>query len=259
MRTIANLVAIGALAAVVALWGWRWFGPAPEAVSRKPVDDTAAALGVSPPFGVAQQLPAGAPAAPSAPAPGDVRLLGVLAEPEGRGRALFRLPDGSARLATAGESLGAAGTLAAVHPDGVTLRGASGERPMPLRPPAAAPVPAPAAARQAACVPAGYRGPVVRLNAELVTGMIQQPQSLAAIVEAQDGALILRDESGFGGMLGLRKGDRVMQANGIALRAPEDLIVALLRPLAANQSVRVSGLRGSEPQELLLVNATACR
>jgi len=258
LRTIANLVAIGALAAVVAFWGWRWLGPAPEPVSRKPVDDIAAALGVSPPFGAAQ-VPAGAPAAPSAPAPGDVRLLGVLAEPEGRGRALFRLPDGSARLATAGDSLGAAGTLAAVYPDGVTLRGASGERRMPLRLPAAVPVPAPAAARQAACVPAGYRGPVVRLNAELVTGMIQQPQSLAAIVEAKDGALILRDESGFGGMLGLRKGDRVTQANGIALRAPEDLIVALLRPLAANQSVRIAGLRGSEPQELLLVNAAACR
>jgi hypothetical protein len=49
------------------------------------------------------------------------------------------------------------------------------------------------------------------------------------------------------------------QANGIALRAPEDLVVALLRPLAANQPVRVAGLRGSERQELLLVNAAACR
>jgi type II secretory pathway component PulC len=258
LRAIANLVAIGALAAVVAFWGWRWLGPVSEPLVRKPADDVAAALGVSPPFG-ASPASAGAPSAPSAPAPGDVRLLGVLAEPGGRGRALLRMPDGSARLASVGEALGAAGTLAGVHPDGVTLRGASGERRMPLRSPAATSVASQASARQASCIPAGYRGPVVRLNAELITGMIQQPQSLAAIVEAKDGALILRDESGFGGMLGLRKGDRVTQANGIALRAPEDVIVALLRPLAANQSVRISGLRGSEPQELLLVNAAACR
>ena len=64
---------------------------------------------------------------------------------------------------------------------------------------------------------------------------------------------------GFAALLGLRKGDRVIQANGIALRAPEDVIVAVLRPLAANQAVRISGMRGTEPQELLIVNAGACR
>jgi hypothetical protein len=255
LRTLANLVAVAALAAVIAFWGWRWLGPSPEPIVRKPVDDVAAALGVSPPFG-ASQTPAGAaPAVSPTPATGDVRVLGVLAEADGRGRALLRFPDGSARLAAVGDALGAAGTLVAVHPDGVTLRGASGERRIALRQPASAqPV-----ATAASCVPAGYRGPVVRLNAELVAGMIQQPQSLGAIVEAKDGALILRDESGFGGMLGLRKGDRIAQANGIALRAPEDLVVALLRPLAANQPVRIAGLRGSERQELLLVNAAACR
>jgi S1-C subfamily serine protease len=98
----------------------------------------------------------------------------------------------------------------------------------------------------------------VRLNAELVAGMIAQPQALTAVVEAQGGTLAVRDEAGFAAMLGLRKGDRVTQANGIALRAPEDVVVAILRPLAANQPVRVSGMRGNDPQELLLVNAGAC-
>jgi hypothetical protein len=255
LKALANLVAVAALTAVVAFWGWRWLGPSPEPIVRKPVDDVAAALGVSPPFGASQKPAGGAPAASPSPATGEVRVLGVLAESDGRGRALLRFPDGSARLAATGDTLGAAGTLLAVHPDGVTLRGASGERRIALRQPAAAQP----AAQSVACVPPGYRGPVVRLNAELVAGMIQQPQSLGAIVETKDGALVLRDESGFGGMLGLRKGDRMTQANGIALRAPEDLVVALLRPLAANQSVRVVGLRGSERQELLLVNAAACR
>jgi hypothetical protein len=120
---------------------------------------------------------------------------------------------------------------------------------------------APGAARapvRTSCVPPGFRGPVVRLNAELVAGLIQQPGSLAAVAEARDGALVVLDESGFAGMLGLRKGDRVAQANGIALRTTDDIVLAVLRPLAASQTVRVIGQRGSEPREFLIVNASAC-
>jgi hypothetical protein len=69
---------------------------------------------------------------------------------------------------------------------------------------------------------------------------------------------VIRDEAGFAALLGMKKGDRVTQANGIALRAPEDVIVAVLRPLAASQTVRLIGARGSEARELYLVNAGAC-
>ena len=255
----ANLLAFTALAAVLAFWGWRWFGPQPIHIPPAPVKFPAAVLAVSPPFG------AGAAASEATPAPtvlaGDTRLLGVLSEPDGKGRALFRFADGSARLVAAGESLSSGTTLVAVRPDGVTIRDAGGERAIALRaqPGAIPPVTKRGAAASAACtLPAGYKGPVVRLNAELVQGLIAQPQSLRAIADAQDGALVIRDEAGFAAMLGMKKGDRVTQANGIALRAPEDVIVAVLRPLAASQPVRLIGSRGSEARELMILNASVC-
>ena len=254
----ANLLAFAVLAAVLAFWGWRWFGPAPIHIPPAPVNDPAAVLAVSPPFG------RGAPVSEPAVAPtvlaGDTRLLGVLSEPDGKGRALFRLADGSARLVTAGDALGSGTTLVAVRPDGVTIREAGGERTIALR---AQPIASPTAAKRgpasAACaLPAGYKGPVVRLNAELVQGLIAQPEALRAIADGRDGALVIRDEAGFAALLGMKKGDRVAQANGIALRAPEDVIVAVLRPLAASQPVRLVGSRGSEARELVILNAGAC-
>lgn len=255
----ANLLAFAALAAVLAFWGWRWFGPAPIYIPPAPVNDPAAALAVSPPFGASSG--ASEPAAAPAVLTGDTRLLGVLSEPDGKGRALFRFADGSARLVAAGEPLSPGTMLVAVRPDGVTIRDADGERAIALRgqPAASAPAAKRAAVASAACtLPAGYRGPVVRLNAELVQGLIAQPQSLRAIADPQDGALVIRDETGFAALLGMRKGDRVAQANGIALRAPEDVIVAVLRPLAASQPVRLSGTRGSESRELMILNASVC-
>ena len=58
-------------------------------------------------------------------------------------------------------------------------------------------------------------------------------------------------------MLGLKRGDRIEQANGIALTTPDDVIGAVLRPLASNQPVRVAGSRDGQPRELWLRN-TAC-
>lgn len=258
---LANLAALALAVAVVAYWGWRWFAPPPLPLAAPPLEDVVGALAVAPPFGASVSPPT--PTAAAIPVrSGEARLLGVLAEREGRGRALLRLADGSARLASVGESLGAIGTLVAVHPDAVTVRDASGERRLLLRaPPSGAPTPATtrASARAAPCVPPGYRGAVARLNAELVAGLIAQPAALAAMAEAKDGALVVRDESGFAALVGLKKGDRVTQANGIALRAPEDVIIAVLRPLAANQTVRVLGMRGNEPHELLIVNVSACQ
>ena len=254
----ANLLAFAALAAVLAFWGWRWFGPAPVHIPRAPLPDPAAVLAVSPPFG------SGAPGSEPASAPtvlaGDTRLLGVLSEPDGKGRALFRFADGSARLVAVGDALGAGTTLVAVRPDGVTIREAGGERTIALRAQPVAPAtPAKRGPVSAACaLPAGYKGPVVRLNAELVQGLIAQPQALRAIADGQDGALVIRDEAGFAALLGMKKGDRIAQANGIALRVPEDVIVAVLRPLAASQPVRLTGSRGGESRELMLLNAGAC-
>jgi type II secretory pathway component PulC len=258
---LATLLAAAAVAVVVAWWGWRWFGPAPFDVPHRSTPETAPALALSlsPPFGVASD--AAVATAPAASTAGELRLLGVIAERDGGGQALFRFADGSARLVVAGTRLSDAATLVAVRPDGVTVRDSGGERTIPLRAATARAAAARSAtpARSAACaIPRDFRGAVVRLNAELLLGLIGDPQSLRAVVDAQDGALVVRDETGFATMLGLRKGDRVSQANGIALRAPEDVVVSILRPLAASQSVRVQGNRGAESRELLILNAGAC-
>ena len=258
--TLANLLAFAAVAAVFAYWGWRWFGPAAVHIPPASIADPAAAFAVSPPFG-SGSVAAETPPVPTAVA-GDTRLLGVLAEPDGKGRALFRFADGSARLIGAGEALPSGATLLAVRPDGVTIRDSSGERAIALRgqPPLRSSVAKGATrATSAACaLPPGYKGPVIKLNAELVQGLMAQPESLRAIAEARDGALVIRDEAGFAAMLGMKKGDRVAQANGIALRAPDDVIIAVLRPLAASQPVRLTGSRGNEARELVILNAGAC-
>jgi type II secretory pathway component PulC len=86
--------------------------------------------------------------------------------------------------------------------------------------------------------------------------LIAQPDSWRALVEPSNGALTVRDESGFSSMLGLKRGDRIEQANGIALTAPDDIVGAVLRPLASRQTVRVVGSRDGRPRELWLRNAT---
>ena len=96
------------------------------------------------------------------------------------------------------------------------------------------------------------------MNAELVGGIVAQPDTWAALATTDRGALTVRDESGFSAMLAMKKGDRIEQANGIALRAPDDVVNAVLRPLAAGQAVRLVGTRGGAPREWLLQNAGTC-
>jgi hypothetical protein len=199
--------------------------------------------------------------------PGDARLLGVFAEANGRGYALFRMPSGP-RLVAAGAEIASGATLVDVKPDSIGIREAGGERRIDLRgqvprPNAGAPASPGAAAtktagmtRNACGPPAGFKGDVVALNAELMGGLIAQPESWRALVEPSNGGLVVRDESGFAAMLGLKRGDRIAQANGIALSAPEDIVGAVLRPLAAKQTVRVPGSRDGQPRELWLRNAT---
>jgi hypothetical protein len=263
LAMIATLAALALVAYVVAYWGWRWFGPAPVHVPRAGAADPSAQLAQSDLFGASKGTTT--PSAPPAETlRGETRLLGVLAERDGRGHALFRLADGTARLVAVGGKIDADTTLVAVAPDGITVRGSAGERRIALRASAAAATApavaaANAAARAADCTPpAGYQGAIVRLNAELLQGLIGQPDSWKSLVEPRDGALVVRDEGGFAAMLGLKRDDRIEQANGIALRTPDDVIGAVLRPLAASQSVRITGTRQGQRRELLLQNTGRC-
>lgn len=261
---LTTFAALALLAGVVAWWGWRWWAPAPAVVASSGPPDPASALLASGLFAAPQaDTVAAAAPADTALATGDTRLLGVIAQSGGRGYALFRVPAGP-KLVAVGQDIAPGATLLAVRPDGVTVRDGSGERRIQLRANAAAATLVPAksaraATRSAACaVPAGFKGDVLRLNAELATGIAGQAETWATFAMADRGALTIREDNGFATMLAMKKGDRVEQGNGIALRAPDDLVNAVLRPLAAGQSVLLTGTRGGAAHQWLLQNAGTC-
>jgi hypothetical protein len=97
----------------------------------------------------------------------------------------------------------------------------------------------------------------VRLNTELLGGLTGDAGPWRALLAPATGGLVVRETGGFGAMLGLKAGDRIAQANGVALSVPEDVGTAVIRPLMANQGVRLVGSRDGATQELWLANA-AC-
>ncbi|HET9763960.1 MAG TPA: type II secretion system protein N [Casimicrobiaceae bacterium] len=258
LAAVALVAALALLAMALAHWGWRWFGPAaltlpPERSDSDPVRRIADAHL----FGTA--------AAPAATEPsvaiGDLKLLGVFAERDGAGYALFRAGSRGALFVAAGGEVAPGTRLEAVAPDGVTLLQNGARRQLVLGPTRAAEGKRIAAApnRSAQCTaPSGFSGPVVRLNAELLSGMIAAPDTWKALVQPVTGGLAVRDQSGFAGMMGLRSGDHVERANGIALALPDDVAGAVLRPLTRSQQVWVTGTRDGKPQQWLYLNAGAC-
>ena len=259
---IATVVAALALAVVLAHWGWRLFGPVSPALPPLEAPDRfTPSILAAPLFGRAD---APAAAVTSTPLQGDTRLLGVFAERNGEGYALFRLPERGPLLVRAGQDVAKDVRLEAVHNDGVRLRDHGETRDIPLRRPAVVATAAtpdrgrPVATRTACAAPPGYQGAVYKLNAELLTGIASQTDSWKALLVADNGGLAIRDNSGFSTMLGMRAGDRMTQANGIALGSADDVLVAFVKPLLANQQVRVVGTRGGKPAEWVFVNAGAC-
>jgi hypothetical protein len=271
----AALVAGALLALVIAHWGWRWFGPAsPVLAPGEWVDAKVAAIIAAAPFGRAGQAPASpapgsswAPAAKSAS--GDLRVLGVFAGTGGDGYALLRLPERGALLVKSGEEIVGGIKLEAVYPNAIRIRTGGETHDIELRQPLTptAPPTAPGtrtaaagsrSARPGCAPPAGFAGPVYRLNAELLTGMGARPESWTAMLAPVPGALAVRDETGLSAMLGMKAGDRVAQANGIALASIDDVLTAVVKPLVASQPVRLAGTRNGQPREWLFVNAGAC-
>jgi len=273
---VAAALAAGAvLALVIAYWGWRWFGPAtPLPAPVEWTDAKVAAIVAAAPFGRARQGPGtpapGSPAVPIAKAAsGDLRLLGVFAGTGGGGYALLRLPERGALLVKSGEEIAGGMKLEAVYPNAIRIRSGGETRAIELRQPLT-PTESPSAtgtriagagsrpARPGCAPPAGFTGPVYRLNAELLTGMGARPESWTAMLAPASGALAVRDETGLAAMLGMKPGDRVAQANGIALASIDDVLAAVVKPLVASQPVRLAGTRDGQPREWLFLNAGAC-
>lgn len=265
---LATAAAFAFFAWIAAHWLWRWLEPAPAVVLVPAPGDPAATILASGLWAAGSDAPGSA----AAPASGDARLLGVLAERDGKGIAVFRTRDG-ARVVAPGAEIVPGMRLVSIEPWSVTVAEAGGERTLELR---RDPAPATAAAstRSAAppkgivstlrpsspacAVPAGFSGSILKLHAELLDGLIAQPESWRAMFASDQGSLVVREDGGFALMLGLARGDRITQANGIALQQPDDVTGAVLRPLAASQPVRIAGSRNGQPREVLAVNASAC-
>lgn len=270
VAAFASFVAGCALALVIAYWGWQIFGPPVVNIPAPAPADAAATIVAANLFhGGESAATAGVPA--DAVLSGDARLVGIIAEPEHKGYAIFRLPSGS-KLVSPGEAISTGATLESVRPDAITLRDSAGERRFVLRPgatgggqplsktpvPSGAPVRGANSVTTATCAPpAGFRGTVVRLNAELLGGLVGDAAPWRALVTSGPGGLVVREDGGFGAMLGLRSGDRIAQANDIALSGPDDVASAVIRPLIANQGVRLVGSRDGATHELWLANV-AC-
>jgi general secretion pathway protein C len=256
---IALLLALACLALTLAHWGWIWFGPSPVFLPvPAPETDLARTAAGAHLFGDAA-LRSGA-AAPSADL-GEVRLQGVFAERDGKGYALLRAGTRGAVLVAAGQEFARGLRLESVRPDGITVIDGGVRHELALRVQAAAERPRVVSATptSAACaIPGGFKGPVVRLNAELLGGMIGAPDTWKALVAPAAGALAVRDQSGFAGMLGLKNGDRVERANGIALAVPDDISATILVPLTRSQPVWLAGTRDGRPQQWLYLNAGSC-
>ncbi|MCL2309905.1 MAG: hypothetical protein FWC42_06475 [Proteobacteria bacterium] len=286
LEAFANGLAIvlGAVALAVAIAWWVWYalGPKPVRITPAAVESPATVLRATPLFGSVPMAPAGKPG--DVVLEGDLRLLGLIAENEGQGYAVFRIGQG-VYIARAGDEVAAQpvgkATLVRIEPNAMVLRESSGaERRILLRAeekstgkngekreenPAAGKAVvgisagASASASAGACVPTGFKGAVVRLNTELLQGASMQPEVFYALLEAKGGGLAVRTDNGYAAMLGLRAGDVLQSANGIALTRAEDVGAAMLKPLVAGQNVLLKGKRGDQARELLLVNASVCR
>ena len=265
VSALATLAAGCTLALVIAYWGWQFFGPASVHLASPTPANPAATIVAANLFGSGSTAPQASTG--EAVLSADTQLLGIIAERD-RGYALFRTA-GGAKLVAQGDDITPGVKLVAVKPDEISVRDGAGERRIGLR---ASTTGAPArtaaasngarAARvttvAATCAPpAGFRGGVVRLNAELLGGLANDPSTWRALLAPAPGGLVVQADGGFGAMLGLHAGDRISQANGIALRVPEDIASAVIGPLIANQGVRVVGARGGTPQEVWLANV-AC-
>ena len=252
-------------------WGWRWFGPTPPTPRRSPppaADRWARTIAAAP--------LRRAPAAPVAPrrrarrrcSPAMRGCSACSPRRDGDGYALFRLAErGAGARARPGSEIARDVTLDAVRPDGVRIR----DRGRGARHRAAADACAALrrgrsrrdrrGARRAACAPPpGFKGPVVPAQRRAARPAWRRSRRAgAALLAPVAGGLVVRDESGFAAMLGMKAGDRVAQANGIALAAIDDVLVGGGQAAGRRASRCASpGRATASRREWLFLNAGAC-
>jgi hypothetical protein len=261
---LAAFVGLVVLAFVLAYWSWRATGPAPD-VPALPQDDGrwAATLASSHFFG-SEPL---APPAEAQTASAQLQPLGIIAQPDGGGYALIRLPDRTTRLFSVGDEVVPGVTLERVDNDQVSFRSAERTSVVALRggatastPPAASLEPAPARPKASAVCPLGAddRAHAYYLHSELLDGVAKAPRTWEVFLRARAGGLEVAQDAGIGRVLGLEPADRLERSNGVQLASVDDLDRAFIRPLQRNEVVRITGVRNGAPMQWIYVNSALC-
>jgi hypothetical protein len=127
LECFANRLAVAlgavALAAVAAWWGWYALGPKPVHIMPAPIESPTTVLRAAPLFGSAPVAPTGKSEA--VVLEGELRLLGLIAENEGQGYAVFRFGQG-VYIAQVGDEVAGRMTLTRIEPNAIILRESSG-------------------------------------------------------------------------------------------------------------------------------------
>ena len=98
-------MALALLTLTLAHWGWHWFGPAPATIAT-PAPDTDHARRVADAHLFGTSAAPGTPGAAATPANlGDLRLLGIIVQRNGRGYALFRAASRGPLLVAVGQEV----------------------------------------------------------------------------------------------------------------------------------------------------------
>ena len=209
---------------------------------------------------------AGAPPA-NAPAGadlGDIRLLGVFAKQMARATRWCAPERAPPMLVAAGQDIAPGVRVESVRPDGISvLQGGVRQRTSACVLPGTRPTPprvAASAAAPAACaIPPGFKGPVVASERRAPRRNDRRARSVEGTGRASVGcARRARSKRLRRRCLGLKNGDRVERANGIALAIPDDIAATILRPLTRSQPVWLAGTRDGKPQQWLYLNAGSC-
>ena len=195
--------------------------------------------------------------ASAAPLQGDARLLGVFAERDGEGYALFRSPDRGPLLVRGGQDIAqgrdarsrCAATACAFA---TTARCARSRCATAGRASTGAGAPtatrASAAPRAACAPPAGFKGPSSGSTPSCWPASTRSRTAGRRCSSPDNGGLAVRDDSGFAAMLGMsaRRSHR-RRPTASRWQRPTTSLVAVVRPLVASQPVRVAGTRDGKP------------
>jgi len=260
---LARLLVAASLALlcwVLAYWFWHWSAPSPAPRALSIPEAPAAVVAESGIFGRGE-TPASAVAGATEPSAGtQPRLIGVLAEAEGRGWALLKLSQGGVKLLREGQEVEPGVRLEKVLPATVEISGPGGRKTLGLRAPESPRIAlAQKSAAAGACPLSGdEKKRAYFVRPELLPGLAQSLDTARRLFRQEGGAWVVNQSDPALAALGLAAGDRIEKSNGVALHTEDLLRSAIVEPVMQSRTLRLTGTREGKPREWIYVNAALC-